>query len=158
MATSITSVDWQEYWKLLDALFQQNGITHFTAREVSKNSIKFIDDVEVLNQPAPDKYWPNFVVTLKGMETLRIAIGGHPIYVTSGYRCPKYNKACGGVPNSQHLYCRAVDFYSAHALPHDMADKLHELYPQTAGIGKYRSFTHFDTRVKKARWPQRLWW
>ncbi len=32
-----------------------------------------------------------------------------PIIVTSGFRCPKVNKAVGGVPNSQHLQGQAAD-------------------------------------------------
>lgn len=34
---------------------------------------------------------------------------GKPITVTSGYRCPKLNKAVGGVATSQHLKGEAVD-------------------------------------------------
>lgn len=34
---------------------------------------------------------------------------GKPIKVNSGYRCPKLNKAVGGVGNSQHLYGEAAD-------------------------------------------------
>lgn len=34
---------------------------------------------------------------------------GKPIYVNSGYRCAKLNKAVGGVSNSQHLYGEAAD-------------------------------------------------
>lgn len=34
---------------------------------------------------------------------------GKPIYVNSGYRCPKHNAAVGGVPNSQHMRGEAAD-------------------------------------------------
>lgn len=34
---------------------------------------------------------------------------GKPLYINSGYRCPKLNKAVGGVSNSQHLYGEAAD-------------------------------------------------
>lgn len=34
---------------------------------------------------------------------------GHPIRVTSGYRCQKLNKLVGGVPNSQHVLGEAAD-------------------------------------------------
>ena len=34
---------------------------------------------------------------------------GKPIYVNSGYRCEKHNKAVGGVPKSQHLVGQAAD-------------------------------------------------
>ena len=34
---------------------------------------------------------------------------GQPIYVNSGYRCPRHNAAVGGVPNSQHMRGEAAD-------------------------------------------------
>lgn len=34
---------------------------------------------------------------------------GRPIVVTSGYRCPKLNKAVHGAANSQHIYGQAAD-------------------------------------------------
>ena len=34
---------------------------------------------------------------------------GKPIYVNSGYRCEKHNKAVGGVPKSQHMLGQAAD-------------------------------------------------
>lgn len=34
---------------------------------------------------------------------------GKAINVTSGYRCPKHNRAVGGVTNSQHLQGEAAD-------------------------------------------------
>ena len=34
---------------------------------------------------------------------------GKPIRVNSGYRCPKLNKAVGGVSNSQHMKGEAAD-------------------------------------------------
>ena len=38
---------------------------------------------------------------------------GKPITVNSGYRCPKYNAAVGGVANSQHMRGEAADITSA---------------------------------------------
>ena len=34
---------------------------------------------------------------------------GKPIYVTSGYRCPKLNNLVNGAPNSQHMRGEAAD-------------------------------------------------
>ena len=37
---------------------------------------------------------------------------GHPIYVSSGYRCPKLNNAVNGALNSQHMRGEAADIYA----------------------------------------------
>lgn len=34
---------------------------------------------------------------------------GKPIHISSGYRCPRLNKAVGGVSTSQHLVGQAAD-------------------------------------------------
>lgn len=38
---------------------------------------------------------------------------GYPIHVSSGYRCPRLNKAVGGSPTSQHVKGEAADIYVA---------------------------------------------
>lgn len=43
------------------------------------------------------------------METSRAKVGG-PISITSGCRCPNYNKAVGGAASSQHMPGLAVDW------------------------------------------------
>lgn len=40
---------------------------------------------------------------------------GHPIIVSSGYRCPRLNKAVGGATTSQHVTGEAADIYVADA-------------------------------------------
>lgn len=37
---------------------------------------------------------------------------GQPIFITSGYRCPKLNSRIGGAKNSAHLHGLAIDFRS----------------------------------------------
>lgn len=37
---------------------------------------------------------------------------GKPIIVTSGYRCPKLNKAVGGAASSQHMLGQAADIHT----------------------------------------------
>jgi zinc D-Ala-D-Ala carboxypeptidase len=44
------------------------------------------------------------------LEPLRQKVGA--IVVTSGYRCPRVNKAVGGVVTSQHLLGQAADIYA----------------------------------------------
>lgn len=45
------------------------------------------------------------------LEPLRVHYG-RPIIITSGYRCPKLNKAVGGSSTSQHAIGQAVDIRS----------------------------------------------
>ena len=52
------------------------------------------------------------------LDPLREAYG-KPIVVSSGYRCPKLNKAVGGVKNSQHTEGRAADIQEVSKLPKD---------------------------------------
>lgn len=46
---------------------------------------------------------------LNAVNKLR-ALYGKPMYVSSGYRPGKYNKAANGAKNSAHITCEAVDF------------------------------------------------
>jgi hypothetical protein len=48
--------------------------------------------------------------TAKGLEGVRVVLGGAPIIISSGYRSPAVNSAVGGSRNSQHLTGEAVDF------------------------------------------------
>lgn len=44
----------------------------------------------------------------KVVQPLRDELG-HPLTITSGYRCERLNKQIGGVPTSQHVKGQAVD-------------------------------------------------
>lgn len=50
----------------------------------------------------------NLTVTAQMLEQVRTLLG-HPIQVTSGFRCPTLNARVGGVSNSAHLYGMAAD-------------------------------------------------
>ena len=64
------------------------------------------------------------------LDPLREAYG-KPVYVNSGYRCPRLNRLVGGSPNSQHMRGEAADIV-AHAL---MAGSTHPA-PQGLIAGK----------------------
>ena len=51
---------------------------------------------------------------------------GHPIMVSSGYRCQRLNKAVGGAVNSQHTTGEAVDIYVSRA--REMAELFSLIY------------------------------
>ena len=50
------------------------------------------------------------------LDPLREAYG-HPIYVSSGYRCPKLNAAVNGAINSQHMRGEAADIHAKGSVP-----------------------------------------
>jgi uncharacterized protein YcbK (DUF882 family) len=74
---------------------------------------------------------------------------GKPVTITSGYRCLTYNRSIGSGDESQHPKKTAADIQVAGVAP----GKVHAfLADTTGGLGSYSTFTHLDTRPKKARW------
>lgn len=74
------------------------------------------------------------------------------VTVTSGNRCPEYNKEVGGSENSQHTKSRAADIQVKGIEPSEIYQYLEWRYPNQYGLGNYKTFTHIDTRSTKARW------
>ena len=68
------------------------------------------------------------------LDPLREAWGA-PIIVTSGYRCPKLNKAVGGAKTSQHVYGQAADIKTVGDKPENNK-KLFELAKKLIDEGK----------------------
>jgi hypothetical protein len=44
------------------------------------------------------------------LEQVRLKLGGYPILISSGYRSPEVNVACGGSSTSAHMSGLAADF------------------------------------------------
>jgi peptidoglycan hydrolase-like protein with peptidoglycan-binding domain len=110
------------------------------------------------------------------LETLRARLGGRPVIITSGYRCPAHNRAVRGARLSQHLHGNAADIVVAAAATQDEAaaknvtsktnpelivhvparDGSSYLTPDIVvdaaktlgfpGVGRYQGFTHVDVR------------
>ena len=76
---------------------------------------------------------------------------GKALIVNSGIRCKAHNKAVGGAGASQHLYGTAADFKVAGVKPSEVYSYAHKINP-SGGVGSYSTFTHVDTRGKRARW------
>lgn len=66
-------------------------------------------DLGIDNTP-PQEFLPRLILVAQMLERIRVALGGVPMVVTSGYRCPALNKAVGGVANSDHTFGYAADF------------------------------------------------
>lgn len=82
------------------------------------------------------------------LERLRQRLGEQMV-VTSGYRCPDYNKKIGGSPNSQHTKGRAADIAIDNGLMRYRLVNLATLmlFP---GIGVAKDFVHIDNREARA--------
>lgn len=79
--------------------------------------------------------------------------------ITSGARCFEYNRGhdVGSNDNSQHPRCRAIDgkvfLPSGEQIPPaEIYNYFDNRFPRSNGVGLYSSFTHLDTRPKRARW------
>lgn len=77
---------------------------------------------------------------------------GKSVTITSAYRTPTKNKACGGSTYSQHMYGRAADVKISGVSPAKVAAYAETLLKNKGGIGIYSTFTHIDTRSTKSRW------
>lgn len=77
---------------------------------------------------------------------------GKAVTITSAYRTPTKNKACGGTAYSQHLYGRAADIKISGVSPKKVAAYVETLLKDKGGIGIYSTFTHIDVRLVKSRW------
>ena len=77
---------------------------------------------------------------------------GRPVKVNSGYRCKSHNKKVGGAPKSKHVSGIAADIVVKNVKAADVYEYLDKKYPDKYGIGKYKTWTHIDTRSERARW------
>lgn len=69
---------------------------------------------------------------------------GKPIYVNSGYRCEKHNKAVGGVPRSQHLVGQAADI-SLRLTAYSLQDELMRLARIIVQQGRFDQLILYPT-------------
>lgn len=103
----------------------------------------------------PNELMANVQKVAEQMQVIRDFFGV-PIRVNSGYRTPKYNKKIKGSKNSQHMKATACDFKVQGKTAKQVQETLEGLIRigaiQEGGLGKYRTFTHYDVRNHKSRW------
>lgn len=142
----------------LDRYLHNAGVEHFSARELAPVG-KQAPNGTALTMP-PRELWGWIIPTLRVVGDVRFALGGTPIFVSSGWRDPAYNAAVGGASSSQHTRFNALDIQHS-TLP--TADVLGELerhpWAQWLGLGSYASWTHVDSRglfgrLSPARWSE----
>lgn len=67
---------------------------------------------------------------------------GKPLFVNSGYRCIKVNKAVGGVPTSQHVIGQAADIGCSD--PYELAKLIKKMRLDFDQVGLYPTFVHIS--------------
>lgn len=106
--------------------------------------------------PVPAKLRQNLIDLATELEIIRKLLGNRPITVLSGYRTAAWNRKVGGAPKSYHLRAMAADIVHATLSPAEVYEQLDAAMKKSAvhngGLGKYKTFTHFDIRQKAARW------
>ena len=86
------------------------------------------------------------------LENIRVHYG-KPLHINSAYRTVTYNsKVSGSSSNSMHTYGLAADIRVEGVSPDRVADYAEQLLGDHGGVGRYKTFTHVDTRSEKARW------
>ena len=81
-------------------------MTYFTIKELCKSSTA--KKLNIDNTPS-DEIKKNLTVLVdECLDPIR-EVFGNPIMVTSGYRCPQLNAACGGSSTSEHKTGFAAD-------------------------------------------------
>lgn len=75
------------------------------------------------NRPSPEVI-ENLRLLATGLDNVQDLLG-HPLQISSGYRCPALNEAVGGTARSQHCMGLAADFdCPAYGTPMDIARAL----------------------------------
>ena len=82
---------------------------HFTLHELTASQTATRKGITEQFSPPPEVVESLRFLCANLLEKLRALNNNQPLMVSSGYRCPRLNKAVGGKPNSQHLRGEAVD-------------------------------------------------
>ncbi|MFV0415785.1 MAG: D-Ala-D-Ala carboxypeptidase family metallohydrolase [Chthoniobacterales bacterium] len=104
----------------------------------------------------PKSMWKNMAQTLQVADLLASKLNCKLVTVSSAYRSPLYNALCPGAKsNSMHLRNNALDLkYSCS--PRTVARAARSLRDKygkfSGGVGRYRTFTHIDTRGQNVDW------
>lgn len=122
-------VDWLD--------FSSRITQHFTVGEYLR--------YDAARTPYDDEIKKNAIAILMELEKIRKAWDG-PIEITSGYRPPAVNSACGGALYSQHLNGHAVDIAPIGGDIHKFQKWLDYRWEDALGYGAWKGFVHLDMR------------
>ena len=82
---------------------------HFSTEEFERSETAMRLGID---NTVPNRLLPNIQALCENvLEPLRQQFD-EPVYISSGYRCPRLNKAVNGAKKSQHMKGQAADIYS----------------------------------------------
>jgi hypothetical protein len=108
----------------------------------------------VQNTLPPKSMWRQIRETARVIDSLSRRLELRPKEVVSAYRSPSYNRSCRGARRSQHLVNNAIDiqFPCSPGKVTAMAREMRAAGLFRGGVGRYRGFTHIDTRGSNVDW------
>ncbi len=78
-----------------------------------------------------------------------------PVYINSGYRCPRYNHQIGGVVNSYHCIGLAADIKVKDINLIELLGYAEDVDFNGIGFYEKKNFLHLDVRpTKRTRWRE----
>ncbi len=82
---------------------------HFTLHELLASQTATRKEITEQFDPPPEIIENLKHLSVNLLEKLREINGNKPLFLSSGYRCPRLNKAVGGSKTSQHMKGMAAD-------------------------------------------------
>jgi zinc D-Ala-D-Ala carboxypeptidase len=82
---------------------------HFTLHELLASQTATRKGITEQFDPPPEIIDNLKHLAVNLLEKLRVINDNKPLILSSGYRCPRLNKAIGGAKNSQHMLGMAAD-------------------------------------------------
>lgn len=133
--------------------FTQNLTTNFTLGEffvtnVSGGQAGLYNDLMTLSANEREQVVKNIKALAGELQIVRNTLH-RPIFITSGWRSARVNKAVKGASRSQHLYGKAVDIEVVGMTPQQVQKALDHRW--NGGLGYGKTFTHLDIRPYRAR-------
>jgi hypothetical protein len=115
-----------------------NLTAHFTLEELTRSDYATRHGID--NSPTADVL-ANLYVLADGLERVRSVLD-HPVWVSSGYRCPKVNAGLGGARYSQHMQGLAADIHSTYGAPREVCEAILDA----------EDFIEFDQLIFEGDW------
>ena len=114
-----------------------------------------IEELNKHNFDMPDEVLDNLKMLAVQLEIIRAHFNA-PVNINSAYRSLEYNRSIGSNDTSQHVLGKAADIVVDGYTPDEVADAIEFLIEtgmiKQGGLGRYNTFTHYDTRGTRARW------